>query len=63
MEIRSNAFITILILILGVLLQMKLSKSESKIPGLILPSVSFLFTLLGAIGFVSFSTVTSSMGK
>jgi hypothetical protein len=42
----TNSFIDILLLIAIILLQIFLSKKESKILGLILPIISFLFSLL-----------------
>ena len=43
-----------------VILQVMLSKAESKWPGLILPCVSFIFSLVVVFGLMMFSTSRSS---
>lgn len=55
-----NTLFFLLLMIGVVFLQIKLSKSESKVPGLILPSLFFLYSLLGAIGYASYYTISSS---
>src|SRR5699024_11270272 len=51
----------ILVLVIGIMtyLQLKFSRSDSKIPGLILPGITFLYSLLGAAGFASFQSFKS----
>ena len=53
-ETPINALIFLLFLIAIVFLQFKLSKSESKVPGLVLPVLSFLTSILGVVGYASF---------
>lgn len=46
MKIAANLIFTLVLLAGIVLLQIYLSRRESKVPGLLLPIISFLFTLL-----------------
>lgn len=48
-----NLFITIILIIGSVLLQIRLSKSESRWPGFVMPIISLLFALLGVFSMAS----------
>lgn len=66
MAIPGNTIILLLLIIsiigLGIFIQVKLSRSENKFLGLILPIISFLFSLMSVIGFAAFTLVTLSVG-
>lgn len=49
-----NSIIFVLIILGGLWLQMKLSKSTAKLPGLILPGLSFLSSLSALFGLAMF---------
>lgn len=55
-----NLLIMVLFLGGAIFLQLKLSRTESKLPGLILPGLTFLYSLMGAIGYASFYTISST---
>jgi len=53
-------FISLSILVGVIVLQIFLSKQESRWPGLVLPIISFCVSLLAALGIVFFSAYTST---
>lgn len=57
--IISLLFMTSIIAII-VFVQVKLSRSENKFLGLIMPTLSFLFSLMAILGMVSFISLKSS---
>ncbi|MEC6747989.1 hypothetical protein VXN63_05500 [Marinilactibacillus sp. XAAS-LB27] len=54
--------ILLMLILVGmiIMLQVYLSKTDSKFPGLILPFISFLFALMTTVGIASYLTVTPS---
>ena len=54
MWIPSKLLLLAVIIIGGVLLQIYLSKMESKWPGLILPTLSFLYSIMMILGLVAY---------
>lgn len=65
MAIPGNAIILLLFMLsfigIGIFIQVKLSRSDNKFLGLILPIVSFLFSLMVTLGIASFSLMTTSV--
>ena len=59
-------FILIIILLVfigSVVLQIFMSKSQSKWLGLLLPAISLLFSIIAVLGLVSFTILTEESGK
>lgn len=65
MAIPGNTIILILLMVsiigIGVFIQVKLSRSDNKFLGLILPIISFLFSLMMLLSIASFSLMTTSV--
>lgn len=53
-------FFVLVLLVGGVFLQIFLSRKESKWLGLILPAITFIYSLLMVLGFAAFSAMTNS---
>lgn len=50
-----NSIVALLLLAGGIWLQIFLSKSEKKWPGLVLPSISMLFAIIAVLGAIAFT--------
>ena len=56
-----NSIVVLLLLAGGIWLQIFLSKSEKKWPGLVLPSISMLFAVLAVVSVLAFHSVDSEL--
>ena len=54
MEETMNLFLLIVIIVGAIILQIRFSRNENRFLGWILPALSFVLALLGAVGFLSF---------